>query len=225
MVVRSRVGSRSKLVEAPGIESDGIGPHRRCVGAVAGNQCRGSRRQRLGVHQRECDHAAADGLSVVKRRAGTCVLQRVCWRTDRAGTGSGSFTWCLVYAKHATRARILGVVPQGIRVSSGKQLRQLMGDDLIPALEIVNNLTFVESEWPPEASGPAGGQIFVNGEQAAGVYGHLVTGWHQVERDASHLPSHVHRCRAALVDDKGSAGKPGSQPGVLHPCVAAMRRH
>ncbi|KAG2431643.1 hypothetical protein HYH02_013220 [Chlamydomonas schloesseri] len=52
---------------------------------------------------------------------------------------------------------------QGIRVSSGKQLRQLLSDDLIPALEIVGNITFVPSEWPPEASGPAGGEIFVNG--------------------------------------------------------------
>ncbi|KXZ44771.1 hypothetical protein GPECTOR_62g886 [Gonium pectorale] len=54
----------------------------------------------------------------------------------------------------------LGV--QGIKVSTGYQLRQLIGDPDIPALEIVNNVTLLASEWPPEASGPATGQLFVN---------------------------------------------------------------
>lgn len=32
-----------------------------------------------------------------------------------------------------------------------------------PPPQVVGSLTVLPSEWPPEASGPAGGQIFVNG--------------------------------------------------------------
>lgn len=41
-----------------------------------------------------------------------------------------------------------------VQVSSGRELRQMIQDPLIPSVEIINDITLVRSEWPPEANGP-----------------------------------------------------------------------
>lgn len=58
----------------------------------------------------------------------------------------------------------------GVRVSSGRQLRQVIGDPLIPSIEIVDHITFLPTEWPPEVSGPDDGQIFVNNGTYKEIY-------------------------------------------------------
>ncbi len=58
----------------------------------------------------------------------------------------------------------------GVRVSSGRQLRQVIGDPLIPSIEIVDHIKLLPTEWPPEVSGPADGQIFVNNGTYKEIY-------------------------------------------------------
>ncbi|KAG2483656.1 hypothetical protein HYH03_017459 [Edaphochlamys debaryana] len=51
----------------------------------------------------------------------------------------------------------------GVVARSGAVLRQLLSDTFVTAIQVVNDITFVASEWPPEASSPDQGQVFVNG--------------------------------------------------------------
>ncbi|KAG2500502.1 hypothetical protein HYH03_001280 [Edaphochlamys debaryana] len=74
------------------------------------------------------------------------------WELTNVGVYTQPFTQCLSSTG----------IP-GVSVRSGAELRQLLSDPLIPAIQVVNDITFVASEWPPETSGPADGQLFVNG--------------------------------------------------------------
>ncbi|GLI68305.1 hypothetical protein VaNZ11_012666 [Volvox africanus] len=51
----------------------------------------------------------------------------------------------------------------GINVDTGRGFKELINDTAIPAIRIVGDIKLVASEWPPEASGPAQGQINVTG--------------------------------------------------------------
>ncbi|GIL53854.1 hypothetical protein Vafri_9483 [Volvox africanus] len=51
----------------------------------------------------------------------------------------------------------------GINVDTGRGFKDLINDTAIPAIRIVGDIKLLASEWPPEASGPAGGQINVTG--------------------------------------------------------------
>ncbi|KAG2443380.1 hypothetical protein HXX76_001740 [Chlamydomonas incerta] len=59
----------------------------------------------------------------------------------------------------------------GVPAASGSQLRQLLADPLIPAIQIVADITFKRSEWPPEVRSITG---------AAGVNATLVSGVREV---------------------------------------------
>ncbi|KAG2453273.1 hypothetical protein HYH02_002596 [Chlamydomonas schloesseri] len=47
----------------------------------------------------------------------------------------------------------------GIRAATGPQLRQLLADPLVPAVQVVADITFRRSEWPPEARSVLSGRV------------------------------------------------------------------